>query len=47
MTKSELVKVISKKLKDKWGYSKHQIDVYWQSKRNLSDEELEKELEKI
>lgn len=44
---SQLKKEITKKLKEKWGYSKHQIDVYWQSNKGLTKEELEKELEKI
>ncbi|APH13871.1 hypothetical protein NPD5_3874 [Clostridium sporogenes] len=44
---SQLKKEITKKLKEKWGYSKHQIDVYWQSNNGLAKEELEKELEKI
>jgi len=44
---SQLKKEITKKLKEKWGYSKHQIDVYWQSNKDFTKEELEKELEKI
>lgn len=44
---SQLKKEITKKLKNKWGYSKHQIDIYWQSKKDCTKEELEKELDNI
>lgn len=47
MSKATLKKEINKKLKEKWGYSKHQIDVYWRVNKDLTLEQLKKELEKI
>lgn len=36
-----------KKLKEKWGYSKHQVDVFWQVHKDKSADELKIELERI
>ena len=47
MTENQLKKEIKNKLKEKWGYSKHEIDVYWKVNKGLTLEELKNELEKI
>lgn len=47
MGKEKLKREISKKLREKWGYTKHDIRVYWQVKKDLTVEELKKELEEI
>lgn len=47
MGKEKLKREISKKLKEKWGYNKQDIRAYWQIKKDLTIEELKKELEEI
>ena len=52
MNKQELVDAIEKKLKDKFGYNKKQIRLYWEVNKkyyhnDFSIDWLEKELEEI
>lgn len=47
MTEKQFKKEITNKLKEKWGYSKHEIDVYWKVNKGLTIEELKNELGKI